>query len=119
MPRPVRLQLSRRKGFDLQAHSHAVNGLDAVSVARSTGLGNPWRVTKDFTKEQAWAWHANWLRMEASAERDFPELRDLRKYVLTRLSDLRGKNLACWCKLPEEGKQDICHAGVLLELANK
>lgn len=32
---------------------------------------------------------------------------------------LRGKNLACWCKLPKPGEPDICHAAVLLELANK
>ena len=31
---PVRLKLSRKKGFDLQAHSRAINGRDAVSVAR-------------------------------------------------------------------------------------
>lgn len=30
------------------------------------------------------------------------------------LSVLRGKNLACWCKLGEP-----CHADVLLELANQ
>jgi hypothetical protein len=30
-----------------------------------------------------------------------------------KLSELRGKNLACWCKLDEP-----CHADVLLELAN-
>lgn len=29
MPKPVRLQLSRRKGFDLQALSMATNGLPA------------------------------------------------------------------------------------------
>jgi hypothetical protein len=30
------------------------------------------------------------------------------------LENLRGKNLACWCKLSDE-----CHADILLELANK
>lgn len=30
------------------------------------------------------------------------------------LSELKGKDLACWCK---EGS--VCHADVLLELANK
>ncbi|WP_375453762.1 hypothetical protein [uncultured Methylobacterium sp.] len=37
----VRLRLSRAKGFDLQAHSLAVNGLPAVVVARPTKWGNP------------------------------------------------------------------------------
>ncbi len=34
MIRPVRLRLSRAKGFNLQAHSLATNGLEAVNVAR-------------------------------------------------------------------------------------
>ena len=40
-PRPVRLQLSRKKGFDLQALSLATNGLPAVNVARPGRWGNP------------------------------------------------------------------------------
>ena len=36
-----------------------------------------------------------------------------RYYVMTRLDDLRGKNLACWC--PPTAP---CHADVLLEHAN-
>lgn len=31
---------------------------------------------------------------------------------------LRGLSLACWCPLPADGEPDICHARVLLELAN-
>lgn len=31
-----------------------------------------------------------------------------------KLSELKGKNLACWCK---EG--DLCHADILLKLANE
>lgn len=45
MPKPVRLQLSRRKGFDLQALSMATNGLPAVNVARPTKWGNPFPIT--------------------------------------------------------------------------
>lgn len=54
-------------------------------------------------------------------------LRDYRDYVLSmthempatfNLEQLRGKNLACWCKLERSGP-DQCHAAVLLELANK
>lgn len=39
--RPVRMRLSRRKGFDLQAASRAINGLEARKVDRSTLFGNP------------------------------------------------------------------------------
>ena len=35
-------------------------------------------------------------------------------FTAEELNELRGKNLACWCK---EGLP--CHADVLLELANK
>jgi hypothetical protein len=34
MPKPVRLQLSRAKGFDLQAASMTLNGREAVVVSR-------------------------------------------------------------------------------------
>jgi hypothetical protein len=36
-----------------------------------------------------------------------------RAKLLQRLPELRGKNLACWCKPGEP-----CHGHVLLELAN-
>lgn len=32
--------------------------------------------------------------------------------------DLGGRNLACWCKLPSEGEPDVCHAALLLLIAN-
>ena len=44
MTAPVRLRLSRRKGFDLQALSLATNGLPAVKVDRSTMFGNRWKI---------------------------------------------------------------------------
>ena len=44
MTKPVRLQLSRRKGFDLQALSLTTNGLPAVVVARPGKWGNPYKV---------------------------------------------------------------------------
>jgi hypothetical protein len=44
MTTPQRIQLSRRKGFDLQAASLALNGLPAVVVARPSKFGNPFRL---------------------------------------------------------------------------
>lgn len=40
-----------------------------------------------------------------------------RNNVLPRLdlTELRGKNLACWCSLDDEP----CHADILLEAANR
>lgn len=39
--KPVRLQLSRKKGFNLQKLSQETNGLPAVNVARPSIFGNP------------------------------------------------------------------------------
>ncbi|MGW0821794.1 DUF4326 domain-containing protein [Streptomyces sp. NPDC002845] len=33
--------------------------------------------------------------------------------------ELGGRDLACWCPLPEPGQPDHCHAAVLLDLANQ
>lgn len=94
MSGPVRLQLSRRKGFNLQALSLATNGLPAVKVARPGPWGNPFTV-------------ADTGRV--------PAILRFACEVAPRLdvTPLRGKNLACWCSASEE-----CHADVLLELAN-
>ncbi|WP_159728321.1 DUF4326 domain-containing protein [Methylosinus sp. Ce-a6] len=128
--RPVRFQLSRRKGFDLQALSRATNGLPAVNCARPGKFGNPFtmagcreagfkgddaaiaaRCVKAF---EAWIdspyWRTNW---------DGPEAEQARAAILSGLPQLGGKNLACWCALPKPGEPDICHAAVLLEIANR
>lgn len=92
--KPVRLRLSRKKGFSLQAVSVATNGLPAVNCARPTRWGNP------FTFENSGKVH--------------PVLRFACEIApLLDLAELRGKNLACWCPLDAE-----CHADVLLEFAN-
>lgn len=114
MTKPVRLQLSRVKGFDLQAHSRAVNGLPAAVVARPTRWGNPYKASPAFeshgvsisavTVEDAVALYRE--RMERVLA-TYPHMRET-------LVDLRGKNLACWCRPGAP-----CHADVLLELANR
>lgn len=53
MTLPVRLQLSRRKGFDLQALSQATNGLPAVKVTRRGPWGNPFNF-----RDSAFCWAA-------------------------------------------------------------
>ena len=98
MTAPVRLQLSRRRGFDLQAHSRSLNGLAAVVVARPGRWGNPFRIGVDGDRATCVARFA--ARLEAQ-----PHALDL--------TVLRGRNLACWCSL-----DGPCHADVLLERAN-
>ena len=43
---PVRIQRKRTKGFDLQAASRAVNGLDCVYVGRPSAFGNPYTLAE-------------------------------------------------------------------------
>lgn len=107
---PKRVQLSRRKGWRMPANT--------VKVTRGTGIwGNPFIVNPNVkpgsksgafyicvpTVEDAVACYREMLASDgASAEQ-----------LRSRLPELRGKNLACWCRLDA-----VCHADVLLELAN-
>ena len=98
MTTPVRLRLSRKKGFDLHAWSLEVNGLPAVSVARPSKFGNPYRIGTCLIPDAEAAVMAFRANLPLSDE---------------WLAPLRGRNLACWC-----APDALCHADVLLELAN-
>lgn len=132
MMQPVRLQLSRQKGFDLQALSRATNGLPAVKVTRPGLWGNPYPVEEarahlDYVlKGRAPAddpdevapikdpaalsvhWFRGWITGTGTGGRWYPPT----SKMITET--LGGKNLACWCKPGAP-----CHADVLLELANR
>lgn len=125
MTRPVRLTLSRAKGFDLQALSQAANGLPAVKVTRPGRFGNPftieaYRRAGYMGSDQQIApfvvrAFARWLESpDWRAEWDSDESARDRAALLSGLPSLRGKNLACWCKPGAP-----CHADVLLEIANR
>lgn len=113
---PERIQLSRKKGWRMPPNT--------VSVARPGKFGNPFTVydcidagyigTQVQLAERcvgafrAWLgphWRENWQGEESERRRSA---------LLASLADLRGKDLACWCKLDQP-----CHADVLLELANR
>lgn len=110
MTKPVRLRLSRRKGFDLQALSRATNGLPAVNVARPSKWGNPYKVGAIDRRTGG--------RLDgATAVERYTDAIMLGAVPATEedaVIDLRGKNLACWC-----APDAPCHADVLLELANQ
>lgn len=117
MKRPQRIQLSRRKGFNLQEHSRALNGLEAVKVDRATKWGNPFRVCegKDntglfFTCDSI---TDCLIRYREYEERRYDVMSEALRVGFDPYRDIRGKNLACYCQL------DVpCHADILLELAN-
>lgn len=116
MTTPVRLQLSRRKGFDLRALSESINGREAMHVGRPGRWGNPFVVGKhgdafhcvDLYK----ALLAGLLRVGAGP--DIEALGRTRRFVAENVHELRGKNLACWCRPGAP-----CHADVLLQVANR
>ena len=93
---PMRIQQSRKKGWRKPA--------GAAIVSRPSRWGNPYRVgpyTGYPTAQAAVDRYRAWLAEHA--ELMYPIIRE----------KLRGKDLACWCKLG-----DPCHADVLLEIAN-
>lgn len=82
---------------------------NAVYVGRPTIWGNPFKVDSATTRMCALTQYRLWL-----AGRKATGGGGLRRLtVLARLGELRGKDLACWCRLDQ-----ACHADVLLEIAN-
>ncbi len=113
--RPQRIQRKRTKGFNLQAVSRALNGLECVSVVRPGKWGNPHRVGIDGTAEECVQKYLQDLlpythRGPHNTMEDFlisqANLEDIRL-------ELRGKNLACFCPVGAP-----CHANELLRIAN-
>src|SRR5215217_4639207 len=97
---PVRIVLSRRAGFDLQAISQSINGLPAQSVARPGPWGNPFTIAdvaaesgldKDAAQAEAVARYGRWVRGELKGPKAPPSRESVR-------AALGGKNLACWCR---------------------
>ena len=93
MTQPVRIRLSRRQGWRMPPGT--------VKVDRSTIWGNPYAIGPDSSREES----IRLFRLHAD------EILEVRP---DWLDPLRGRNLACWCRLDQP-----CHADVLLELANR
>lgn len=123
---PERIQLRRTKGWRLPA--------GAVSVARPTKWGNPFRY---WHNRGWWAEPYDWERCGIGYALLRPDEAAARLAVVTAFrgalrdewpglpstgtirNELAGRSLACWCPLPAPGEPDICHAAVLLEVANR
>lgn len=111
---PHRITLSSAKGWRKPPNSR--------SVARPGPFGNPFTIAD--ARDAGYMGSDTRLRIfVVNAFRDWllgdqqnwmgPESDAARAVIIARLPELRGKNLACWCKPGEP-----CHADVLLELAN-
>ena len=99
--KPIRIQRRRTKDWRMPENT--------VYVGRGTEWGNPFVVGKTFldkvlTPELA----VTLYQMQVEAE--MPPLQNVKR----SLWKLLGKNLACWCDVGQ-----ICHADVLLKLANE
>jgi hypothetical protein len=111
---PHRIQLRRSKGWRMPANT--------LKVDRTTLFGNPFSA-EQHGRTGAMRMFELWLEWKLPPG-VFPDwamamLMTKRRLVLEALPILRGKNLACWCPLPEPSEPDICHAAVLLELVRK
>lgn len=102
--KPKRIQLSRKNGWRMPPNT--------VVVSRPSKWGNPWKV-------------GNW---SSTLQRNMSPTDACRRFETELLhqvgghfqwmrenapNELRGKNLACWCKLGTP-----CHADILLAMAN-
>lgn len=105
--KPQRIQLRRTKGWRMPA--------DTLKVDRTTKWGNPFMPGRLIhlhgpkqgqAMDQADAVKAFRNLMTTNLRTEPAKTREL-------LDQLRGKNLACWCK-----PGTPCHADVLLEFAN-
>lgn len=111
--KPKRIQLRRVKGWRMPPNT--------VKVDRATKWGN--RYTAPLADCGCRSWdecdHNRWRCEDAAqAVESFRCWLETSHVGLQLAEDarreLRGKNLACWCKAGEP-----CHADVLLEIANK
>lgn len=137
MTKPVRLQLSRKKGFNLQELSLATNGLPAVNVARPSIYSNPFQIGKPsgylfndggdpaplipaMSREKCVEFFEQMARGILSPEMHPWGHRWNERIVSDRGGfhrlkyDLRARNVACWC-----GPNDLCHGDVWLRLCEE
>jgi hypothetical protein len=109
MSGPVRIQLSRAKGWRMPENT--------VNVARPGKWGNPFIIGMNRCSGHGLDYRQEKIKDAATAVRFFCEMLEIadRNYPSEQeiVSELRGKDLACWCKASP------CHADVLLEIANR
>lgn len=113
MKQPVRIQLSRRKGWRMPRNT--------VKVDRSTKWGNPFIVGRQGDREycvKLFIYTITGFHClscgTACGERQEALMTVLLAEKNAGYPTLRGKNLACWC-----APGAPCHADVLLIVANR
>lgn len=99
-PKPKRIQRQRTSGWRMPE--------GAVYVGRPTKWGNPFKVGEVSYR------HLDETNRAITAEKAVALFRANFFYSGLDATELRGKDLACWCRLDQP-----CHADVLLELTNR
>jgi hypothetical protein len=98
---PIRIQRKRSKGWRLPPNT--------VYVGRPTPWGNPFKVGNPNPERPGYILTTKDVvclyEVYLTNDPDFQ---------LLIVNFLRGKNLACWCKLDQP-----CHADILLRIANQ
>jgi hypothetical protein len=122
--KPIRIQRRRKKGWRLPENT--------ICVTRGTDFGNPFKVggwfkfgdpRPDYQGPFGMIYCRSYeenpdpavytcIKDAATAVEWYEKLMCLDRYK-KKLAELRGKNLACFCKIGSP-----CHADVLLKLAN-
>lgn len=100
---PERIQVRRTKGYRKPK--------DAVYVGRPSKWGNPYPVK--LHGEVVVEWFERELVAAIEDPWGQPHTLPIR-VIAESIEELRGKDLACWCR-----PGDVCHADVLLDLANR
>jgi len=141
---PQRLQLSRKRFFNLQEASLQLNGLEVVNVTRLSKWGSPYRIGPDGNRDEVVKKFKELALGHAAAVPFFPAKHPYPSLEAIR-AELAGFNLGCTCPVwacsnPEEEHHFShtftppstlvcpkcgaalarvpCHADVLLEVAN-
>src|SRR5258705_6034357 len=97
--KPVRIQLSRKKGWKMPENTEKVD--------RTTAWGNPFIINPHVKPGSKVAMYICVPTATEAVEiyREYiilyPEVQERARRAL------RGKNLACWCPLPKPGEPDI------------
>lgn len=130
---PERFQLQRRRGFRLPSGGR--------SVARPGRYGNPFGLTRLFTRDDPLRPYLDAAVLEVlgiyAPDLSAPDytllspvtkgtavaahrlwLLDQPELIAMARRDLAGRDLGCWCPVPEPGEPDICHGRNWLVVAN-
>lgn len=85
----MRIQRKRVKGWRMPPNT--------IYVGRPTKWANPYRIGVNGNRDEVVELYKDWLREKIEENPKF-------------LEPLKGKDVACWCRLDEK-----CHADVIIE----